>query len=122
MRDVLKMARTFGELTLAEKSLFVKLVSRAISLERWEVLAETAAKARAREHHPKRFSIPAAERYMEQRLRKNMKITPRWVARECVYYKKVPASMMGYLVRAAQRIKKRLWMKRYRQERARAAV
>jgi hypothetical protein len=118
---IIKAARDFLELTLAEKTLFVKLAFKDISRNEWEALAEQASRAWTQKYDRGRFAIPAVEKYMEKRLRGDMQLTPRRLARECVHYKKLPPAMMGYAVRAAQRVKKRLWMQRHRREKARAA-
>ena len=49
--------------------------------------------------------------WIEGRLKKDMDLTPRRVAHECCYYKKLPRAMMPDLVRLTRRIKARLRMR-----------
>ncbi len=46
--------------------------------------------------------------WMEGRLRKNMSFTPRRVAYECRYYKRIKKEMTPYLISLARRVKDRL--------------
>lgn len=46
--------------------------------------------------------------WMEGRLRKNMSLTPKRVAYECRYYKRVSREMTPYLIRLARKVKKRM--------------
>lgn len=48
------------------------------------------------------------ESWMESRLKKNMSLTPRRLAYECRYYKRVRREMTPYLLHLACRVKKKM--------------
>ena len=60
--------------------------------------------------------------WIEVRLKKGMDLTPRRVAHECCYYKKLPRAMMPDLIRLTRKIKARLRMRRKRNGFPEAAV
>src|SRR5208283_5954092 len=47
-------------------------------------------------------------RWMTKRFEKDMTLTPRRVAAECVYYLKVNSKMMPFLIRTGRRVKDKL--------------
>jgi hypothetical protein len=61
------------------------------------------------------FIKPGLEFWMETRIRKAPSLTPKRVAYECCYYKRVDRKMMPFLIRLAQRVKRRVVMRKRRQ-------
>ena len=47
-------------------------------------------------------------RWMETRFEKDMSLTPKQVAEECVYYKHINSKMMPLLIKTAQKVKNRI--------------
>jgi hypothetical protein len=47
-------------------------------------------------------------RWMEKRFEKDMTLTPKRVAEECVYYRRVNSKMMPLLIKIAQKVKNRI--------------
>ena len=46
--------------------------------------------------------------WMERRFEKDMSLTPKQVAEECVYYKHINSKMMPLLIKTAQKVKDRI--------------
>jgi len=57
------------------------------------------------------------ESWMESRLKKNMSLTPRRLAYECRYYKRVRREMTPYLLHLARRVKDRMRKRMVKQKR-----
>jgi len=60
--------------------------------------------------------------WIEGRLKKDMDLTPRRIAHECCYYKKLPRAMMPDLIRLTRKIKARLRMRMRRKGVQEAAI
>jgi hypothetical protein len=61
------------------------------------------------------FIKPGLELWMETRIKKDPSLTPKRVAYECCYYKRVDRKMMPFLIRLAQRVKRRVVMRKRRE-------
>ena len=47
-------------------------------------------------------------RWMESRFEKDMTLTPKRAAEECLYYKRVNSKMLPFLIKTGQRVKNRI--------------
>ncbi|RMD62097.1 hypothetical protein D6833_07360 [Candidatus Parcubacteria bacterium] len=57
---------------------------------------------------------PKVERWMERRWEKDFSLPPKRVASECRRYLGIRKEMLPWLIKTAQRVKKRLWMRYHR--------
>ncbi len=105
-----KLALTVAFLEGNELRMFLRrwlLEMRGNEAAMEEIIAEVAKAYRPFKRH---------EEWMERRITRNPDIMPRRVAYECRYYHHIKPQMMPYLIKAAQRIKRKVKAKQRRAE------
>jgi len=95
-------AREISDLPMEGQKYFMGVLARCLENQD-EIIMELigAMMAKTGRYHK-------STKWIRKRLEKNMTLTPKRVAEECVYYLGVNSKMMPFLIKTSQRIKDRI--------------